>query len=349
MVPFALPDVESHVRTFERILSNNLALRGERVLIVGDTGVDGAMASPLITRLFASASRRLGLPHEVLQQGVRAMGERSDRAFDERLARLPRGSVILVNLTGKIGRLRSAGLSFRAFCARRGHRFLSSSNLASLPNRAVAYYLQALDTDYVWMAHEGERLCRRLRDARIVRVLTKRGTDLRIDITGMKPILANAIYRTPGTGGNLPGSEVYIPPRRHFVEGRVVVDASMRTREATHLLDEPITLHIKEGNVVSITGRSAGLLDQSLRWAHTNSRYPWGVRRLCELGIGLNPRARVVGCTVLDEKALGTAHVAIGSNKWFGGSVSAIIHLDQVFRDPTLIIDGEEYVLPRAP
>jgi len=46
--------------------------------------------------------------------------------------------------------------------------------------------------------------------------------------------------------------------------------------------------------------------------------------------------------TIIDEKAHNTAHIAIGSNYWFGGSIYAAIHLDQIFRNPKIYVDGRE-------
>lgn len=65
------------------------------------------------------------------------------------------------------------------------------------------------------------------------------------------------------------------------------------------------------------------------------------MRRICELGIGLNPNASIIGAMIVDDKTLGTAHIGIGSNYWFGGNIYAIIHLDQVFKNPTIYFDGE--------
>ena len=87
-------------------------------------------------------------------------------------------------------------------------------------------------------------------------------------------------------------------------------------------------------------GREADMLRESLEWAERTAKHDWGIRRLCELGIGLNPAARISGSMIIDEKVLKTAHVALGSNNWFGGTVYAAIHLDQVFKKPRITVDG---------
>ena len=43
---------------------------------------------------------------------------------------------------------------------------------------------------------------------------------------------------------------------------------------------------------------------------------------------------------VLDEKARNTAHIAIGSNYWFGGDIYTFLHLDQVMKNPKIYVDG---------
>ena len=66
-----------------------------------------------------------------------------------------------------------------------------------------------------------------------------------------------------------------------------------------------------------------------------------------ELGIGFNPKINLMGAMVVDEKALGTAHIALGSNYWFGGDIYSISHLDQVFKNPLILFDGKEFKLPK--
>jgi leucyl aminopeptidase (aminopeptidase T) len=57
---------------------------------------------------------------------------------------------------------------------------------------------------------------------------------------------------------------------------------------------------------------------------------------IAELGIGLNPGAKIIGNPLVDEKVMGTIHVAIGDNSTMGGVVKAGIHLDGIVKGPTL-------------
>jgi hypothetical protein len=66
---------------------------------------------------------------------------------------------------------------------------------------------------------------------------------------------------------------------------------------------------------------------------------------LAEIGIGLNPSVeRLTGNMLFDEKAAGTAHVALGDNTFMGGVVQASIHCDMVTKGPTVLIDGKTIV-----
>ncbi|MCS7099138.1 MAG: hypothetical protein RMH84_02530 [Sulfolobales archaeon] len=70
-------------------------------------------------------------------------------------------------------------------------------------------------------------------------------------------------------------------------------------------------------------------------------RYNVEARYLGEFGIGTNPGARISGIVLEDEKALGTVHIALGSNFDFGGRVKAPIHLDGVIRNPDVYVDNK--------
>ncbi|HXZ90409.1 MAG TPA: hypothetical protein VEG61_05050, partial [Candidatus Dormibacteraeota bacterium] len=76
-------------------------------------------------------------------------------------------------------------------------------------------------------------------------------------------------------------------------------------------------------------------LSSILREAGSRAAY-----RVCEFGIGLNPLASIRGSIIEDEGKLGTAHVALGDNTRIGGVNKARIHVDLVFRNPHVQLDG---------
>jgi leucyl aminopeptidase (aminopeptidase T) len=56
--------------------------------------------------------------------------------------------------------------------------------------------------------------------------------------------------------------------------------------------------------------------------------------------------SELVGSVLLDEKAAGTVHVAIGDDASIGGDTEAPLHLDGIIREPTVYADGAEVELP---
>ncbi len=59
---------------------------------------------------------------------------------------------------------------------------------------------------------------------------------------------------------------------------------------------------------------------------------------LCEFGIGLNPKVKkLIGFTPIDEKALGTYHIGLGMNHFFGGENNCPFHMDFVFTCDNII------------
>jgi leucyl aminopeptidase (aminopeptidase T) len=304
-----------NLRIFENIIKNCLNIRNEKLLIVGDKGVGNNLVSPILTNAYSLAAKSLGIKYEVVYQNTKIRGENAD--------------------------LEPLGLSFRKFCKQRGHRFISSSSLGSITNRHLPTVLETLDIDYKAIERRSHRLKKILDNAKEIHIMTKAGTDLIYNVEGMEARIATGLYREPGTGGNLPASEVYIPPSKKRVHGSIVIDGSARIKDKTILVKNPIRLEVSNGEIVWMNNTNeAKQLKKTLEWAHMRSEHPWGVRRIGELGIGLNEKAKIIGATIIDEKALGTCHFAIGSNAWFGGDVYSIIHLDQVIRDPVIKVDG---------
>lgn len=339
---------ERHIKTFARLLKENLGASDEEVLIISDNGESGRRIAPMLNALYAEAAERMGLRTRIVTQSVRRRGDMAERNVINALDRLPPRSLILLNASGRLGNMDRLGLSYRTFCERRGHRFFSSSNWSLVEESMFGKVLQAFSADYHAISKEGKRLKEALDGARTVRVTTEAGSDFTIQKQGMVAINNDGFYLEPGRGGNMPAGEVYFPPLREGVDGVIVIDGSYRTKDASLIPQEPIRLDVRKGRIVSLNGTpEAKALERTLRWAESRAKYPGGIRRICELGIGLNPGAELIGCTILDEKVRGTVHVANGSNKWFGGSVAAIIHLDHVLRSPRLFIDDEEFPLPR--
>lgn len=202
------------------------------------------------------------------------------------------------------------------------------TRIASLPGATEEMLKRSIRINYSSLYKKVARLTRLLTKGKKVEIYTDKGTHLVMSIKGRKGFPDNGLYVKRGAFGNLPAGEACIGPCEGTTNGRLVVDGSM---PLVGRLKRPIEIIIKNGYAQNIPLPKMKPLVRSLGKCVLN---------VAELGIGLNPKAKVTGRVLEDEKAIGTAHIALGNNKSFGGRVSCPCHLDFVFFDPVIIIDG---------
>lgn len=167
-----------------------------------------------------------------------------------------------------------------------------------------------------------------------VRVTTAAGTDITLDIKGRlgTPHAKTCVVR-PGTFHPVPDIESPVSPVTG--SGVIVCDASIPYL-GIGVLSEPVTLTVEDGRVTKIEGGSAA---DKVRSAWQALQDP-NVYHLAELGIGMNPFAKLTGRMLDDEGVDTTCHFGIGSSYTLGGNVKAKAHYDFVIHDPTIAVDG---------
>jgi hypothetical protein len=169
---------------------------------------------------------------------------------------------------------------------------------------------------------------------------------LTADIGGWErlPVASDGVI-SDGAWGNVPSGETYIAPVEGRAEGSVVINGSI-----PGLVIDPaaeMVLHFAQGRLARIEpaeGRTAAWLRETqIARAQASGNGNWS--NLAEIGVGMNPAVeRLTGNMLFDEKAAGTAHIALGTNTFMGGTVQASIHCDMVTRNPTVVIDGKVVV-----
>jgi aminopeptidase len=338
--------VNDNFEYLKQILVDTLKIRKrDEYLIIGDLGLPGSRCSILLAGCYLLAAKRLGLNYKLILQNPKNIKETANARTITALRNLSDESFLSLSLSGKLGTLKALGKSFRRFIKDNRHNFTSTMKLSELPTAKFKYLIDAINVDYVQMRKNADRIQKALTLGHKVNLTTEKGTNLEIGIRGMRAISNDARYLSKS--GNIPAGEVYIPPRSNHVNGRIIIDGSLKTIDSTFILNkEAIALDVRNGKVIRITGTTkyVQLLEESLKNAEDKSKYPYGVRRIGELGIGINPKAKIIGPTIINEKVLGTAHIALGSNAWFGGNVFSIIHLDQVFKNPKIWVDGRRLI-----
>jgi leucyl aminopeptidase (aminopeptidase T) len=168
------------------------------------------------------------------------------------------------------------------------------------------------------MREETERVAG-LIEGRDLTVTTRAGTDMFIPLGKRRVHRCFGIPRK-GKVMNIPDGEACAAPLEGKAEGVIAVDTAKR----------PFRIVVEKGEMADCS--------ESRVWkAH---RVANG-RNLAELGIGTNPKARITGNVLEDEKVKGTAHIAFGTNRSLGGLVQSSVHIDYVFRKPTIESGGK--------
>jgi leucyl aminopeptidase (aminopeptidase T) len=205
------------------------------------------------------------------------------------------------------------------------------ARIATMPSITEDIANRCLDIDYDALKKESQKIYSIIKDASLIRVVTEKGTDIVFKPGGSSFFGKDGgSFDQPGAFGNLPEGEVAFMPEN--CEGTYVVDASFPD---IGLLDSPLVFRTENGVVNEITGQRSQEVRRRLEKAGPKA---W---RVAELGIGLNPKAKITGIILEDEKVIGTVHIAVGNNLSFGGDNDVKLHLDGVITKPTVYVDGK--------
>ncbi|MDZ7745348.1 MAG: aminopeptidase [Halobacteriales archaeon] len=211
---------------------------------------------------------------------------------------------------------------------------------ATLPGITDEVFTVGLDADYEEIAAECAAMLEQVADADEIRVTADNGTDITFEPGDRAWHDDTGIIHEPGDFSNLPAGEVFIAPE---------------TASGTYVVDGTISPHglLDEGHTVEVTVEDGYVTDFSdpevaAEFERASEDVGRDAYNLAELGIGTNVAVtELVGSVLLDEKAAGTVHIAVGDNASIGGDTDAPIHSDGVIRDPTVYVDGEEISLPQ--
>lgn len=187
----------------------------------------------------------------------------------------------------------------------------------------------AMLADFREIERTMRRVYRKIRGSKEAHISSELGSDLHLDLRGRHWITEDTgICRKKGQLTNLPAGEIFIAPLEGTAEGKLVVDGSFYEP-----LEEPATIWIKKGYATRIVGAKNAVKEMNKGGREGRS--------VAELGIGLNPQARIIGNVLEDGKVLGAAHVSFGDNSTFGGKVRCGVHVDAIMKKPRVEIDGK--------
>lgn len=218
----------------------------------------------------------------------------------------------------------------------------AQTRILSLTRVTAEDLIRTIPIDYKKLQHEIKEVVKRLKNPYKVRIVTRRGTNIKLEGEVRSIQDLDGIVKS-GEWDSLPGA-ISTTPIEDKTEGVVVMDGSgyyfpVKSGDITQLgiVKDLITLRIKEGKIVNIEGGKAGdELERIIAKGGDNANV------IAEWGIGLNPGVRKLsGNFLVDETLYGGAHLGIGANVHLGGKNQSEHHVDIEFTDISLEINGE--------
>ncbi|MEW6196904.1 MAG: aminopeptidase [Bacteroidota bacterium] len=205
------------------------------------------------------------------------------------------------------------------------------ARMGHMPGITEEMMLSSVNVDFSRMKTTADMLIEKLTDAVQLHITTDAGTDILIGVAGRKFI--GDIEINPGKMGNIPCGEIYCAPLETEANGVIVFDASIGD---IGLLKQPLKVYVTDGRITKFESNDKELEKRIAELTSVDDE----ARVIGELGIGVNPGARITGNMLEDEKSLGTSHIAFGNNAGFvgGGKNNSKIHRDYLFYRPTIEI-----------
>jgi aminopeptidase len=241
-----------------------------------------------------------------------------------------------VNCVIALSNYSTSHTGFRDFLTR-----ICGSKYASMPLFDVSMLEGAMNVDWKDLSIKTTSLAKVVNAAESIEIKTPNGTFISFSKKGRRAMSDTGILARRGSFGNLPAGEVYLAPVEGTAQGKLVLEWG-----PTRQLKSPMTLTIKDGYVVDVTGKDEYI--EYLRAKLTERRENGNI---AELGIGTNKAAKRPDNILESEKILGTIHIALGDNSSFGGIVKTPFHQDFVFLKPTVTLilrDGSKKDILKA-
>jgi len=200
-----------------------------------------------------------------------------------------------------------------------------------------------MTADYESVARTAEDMMAAFIGAVKVHLRAPSGTDILLSVSE-RQFDTDAIIKK-GRMGNLPSGEIWCAPIEDGADGVIVCDGSVGDLGQ---VPSPLTIEVVSGKIQSIRGDPDSFVRQVNELVHLDDM----ASVIGELGIGINPKARITGNLLEDEKAGRTSHIAFGNNENMpGGKNTSRTHRDFLFHSPTLVttyLDGSTRTLIRA-
>jgi len=148
------------------------------------------------------------------------------------------------------------------------------------------------------------------------------------------------VVKYKGDCGSPPDVEANVSPVENFTYGEATVTGSVAD-ENIGVLKDKIKFVLKKGGIREIQTKNLKLL-KSLNKIFKNQKSK--KRILGEIGVGLNPKAKISGNMLIDEGSFGVVHLGFGANSSSGGKNRVNFHLDFMMPKSSLFVDNKKII-----
>lgn len=194
--------------------------------------------------------------------------------------------------------------------------------------------------DHELMFHFGMALRRILEKTKTIQIITKKGTDVKFDMSNNNLVLRfiSRLKRKQGpyithpsgmltqaTKATFMGGQLAFQGIPKTIEGTAVIDGYLGPPQEIGPLDIPIIMKIKKGNVIHISG--CPLKSTTLNeWFEAQNKE---IQHFC---IGFNPGAKLAGKIIEAERVFGYLSIGIGKFPF---------HTDGIIKSPSILFNNE--------
>ncbi len=207
--------------------------------------------------------------------------------------------------------------------------------------------LERLMPDLAW-SPKIEAGANMMRTAKTMRITSKAGTDLTVDLTDAMCNGSVGYSDKPGMVGLWPSGMCVANPIGGAVNGTVVMAPGDANLTFKRMLEQPITLRIEKDFITSIEGNS---LDADMMRSYFEAWNDKNAYATSHLGWGMNPRARWDSLTMYDRGDVhGTEMRVYAGNFLFSTGANrranrhTLGHFDLPMRNCTISLDNKTVV-----
>lgn len=185
----------------------------------------------------------------------------------------------------------------------------------------------------------GEKVLKRVQQAKRLRLTTKAGTDISMNVHPRH--LGGYFYDPrkagPGSSKSFPGGEFGVYPEDPC-DGVVAVEGLQpNVHPPQSILPEPLMITVKNHWAVKFEGPAADWMEERLK-----TRGDKYAKLFCEVMWGTHPRAGVRGCRGAPNPNM--LHCALGNFQYAGGRYYSKMQLPLFMWQPTITLDGEPLI-----